>query len=497
MPDMPNVLLIMTDQQRFDSLGCYGCKGIFSPNIDRLAEEGALFENCYVNNPICTPSRASIFTGRPLPGHGVNRLYDIMPANQILFPSMLQEKGYQTALIGKLHISRAVYERDHRNVNDGFDVYDWCHEPALFLDGRFNAYGKWLRETHPEFYRTLKHEGRKLKNIPQEVHFTRWAADRTIEYIKNRDPSRPFFCMMSLFDPHGPYTDYPKEALQWIDEDKLPNVVRQEGEAHTKSIGVLREHEEGHMGNYHNYSDEDLHQMRIGYFASIAFLDMQVGRVLDFLDELRIAEETLVFFVSDHGDMLGDHELLAKGAFFYDACTKVPLIIRYPGVVKGGLRVDELVQPHDLAATILAQAGFAREELNKIMPDSINLIDILIDNKEKYIRNYAVCMYRNSGLSTGIGRGYFDPPVCGTMIRDKRYKLNVYHSTDMEIEEEQGELYDMLEDPAEMNNLWHDRSFQKIKMMLLKRLIDWLVCCDFRYNGLRSGECSPVWKSMV
>jgi len=138
MNSKPNILLIMTDQQRYDSLGCYGFKGIATPNLDRLASEGVLFENCYVNNPICTPSRASIFTGKHLPGHGVYRLNDMLPKDEVVFTKRLQDVGYQTALIGKLHISAAMFELENRNENDGFDIYDWCHEPAIFLDGKCN-----------------------------------------------------------------------------------------------------------------------------------------------------------------------------------------------------------------------------------------------------------------------------------------------------------------------------------------------------------------------
>lgn len=197
METNPNILLIMTDQQRYDSLGCYGFKGIDTPNLDKLAREGVLFENCYVNNPICTPSRASVFTGKQLPGHGVYRLKDILPEDEIMFTKRLNDTGYQTALIGKLHVSAVRYELDNRNKNDGFDIYDWCHEPALFIDGKYNSYGKWLKKKHPDFYEKLKKYGRKINNVPSDVHATKWTADRTIEHIKNREKDKPF----CFFDP--------------------------------------------------------------------------------------------------------------------------------------------------------------------------------------------------------------------------------------------------------------------------------------------------------
>lgn len=489
---MPNILVFLTDQQRFDSLGCYGFRGIPTPNLDRLAAEGVLFENCYVNNPICTPSRASIFTGKPLPGHGVYRLNDILPKDQVLFTKRLQERGYETALIGKLHVSGAVYERDHRNPGDGFDLYEWCHEPAIFLEGQYNAYARWLRENYPDFYLRLEKEGRELKNVPQEMHFTHWAAERTIDFIKKRKKDGPFFCLMSLFDPHNPYTDYPLEMLDLIDERAIPDPVLVE--AHNKPVPVLREHENGYMGSFHRYTKEDLRRMRIGYYASVAFIDQEVGRVLAVLEEEKIEDDTMVIFVSDHGDMLGDHELLAKGAFFYDPSTKVPLIIRYPGKVPAGFRVKELVQPHDLAATVLARAGFTREELNTVMPDSIDLLSIL-DGNTNNLRDHAVCIYRGTGISDQ--KVYFNPPFHATMFRNERYKLNVYHNVPMGNGELQGELYDLVNDPLEMRNLWGDAGYMEIKWHLMGRLMDWMVNCDLKYNGSRGGGASPVNRSLL
>jgi arylsulfatase A-like enzyme len=120
----PNILLIMTDQQRFDSLGCYGCDAVNTPNLDRLAAEGVLFENCVVANPVCTPSRASIWTGKDLPGHGVMRLYDNLHEDEVLFPVHLQQLGYRTGLFGKLHVSSMLAESRGRHPHDGFDAYE-------------------------------------------------------------------------------------------------------------------------------------------------------------------------------------------------------------------------------------------------------------------------------------------------------------------------------------------------------------------------------------
>jgi len=182
----PNILLVVTDQQRFDSLGCTGAGWVRTPNLDRLAAEGVLFENCYAANPICTPSRASLMTGRHLPGHGVYRLHDVLSADAILFPELLRDRGYATALFGKLHVSGRVEEAARRHPHDGFEVYEWCLEPALDLDSPYNGYAAWLRRRHPEFLRLLEARRRHRGHDPVETSMNRWAADRTIGFIRDR-----------------------------------------------------------------------------------------------------------------------------------------------------------------------------------------------------------------------------------------------------------------------------------------------------------------------
>ena len=209
-PDIgPNILIIITDQLRFDALSCYGSRVVETPNIDRLASEGAKFERCYSPSPICTPSRASMMTGRHLPGHGVYHLHDILPDDQVLFTKRLQEKGYETTLVGKLHVSGIWHEAEVRHPNDGFDNYFWCIDPGLNLDSPMNAYAKWVKEKDPVFFQRLKQEGKSLRHFPEELHFSRWASETTIRQIENRKPDTPFFIFMSLFDPHDPYYDHP------------------------------------------------------------------------------------------------------------------------------------------------------------------------------------------------------------------------------------------------------------------------------------------------
>jgi arylsulfatase len=454
--------------------------------LDRLAQAGALFERCYANATICTPARASLMTGKPVPGHGVYRLHDILPDNEVMLPKRLQSQGYETALVGKLHVSGLWHEEEVRHPNDGFEHYDWCIDPGLNFDSRFNTYARWVEKRDPRFYEQLKREGKGMRHFPAELHFSTWAAETTIARIESRDRARPFFINTSFFDPHDPYFDYPAEVANRVnrgaislpqgapDDSAQPDGARRE---FAKSQAMLR--------SAPDYQD-DARAMRVGYHAKIALLDEQIGRILECLDREGLAENTLVVFVSDHGDMLFDRGLFAKGGFFYDASVRVPLLVRWPGRIAEGTRVAQLVQLTDITATLLAAAGFDRPQLDDIEPHSMDLVE-LARRGDRYdrLRDWAVSVYRNSGF--GPGGTYYDPPIHATMFHDGRYKLNVYHKMSGSPRPE-GELYDMREDPLETRNLWRSPTHADVKSTLLQRMMNWTVDHDVRAWGSRGGE---------
>ena len=483
----PNILLILTDQQRWDSLGCYGADWVTTPVLDRLAADGARFDRAYCTNPICTPSRASLWTGRHLPGHGVYRLDSILPDDQVMVSQKLREAGYRTGLFGKLHVSGRIYEEARRHPNDGFDEYEWCLESVISMDSPLQAYSAWLAERNPELHRRMRIEGRKVTHVPREFHMTHWAAERSIDFIRRsvaerRDgDDRPFFCCMSVFDPHNPYEDYPIEYADRVDTAKLPRVLDDRREDVTG--GVKRERAGSYLGDIDAFSDEDITRMRVGYYASLALLDDEVGEVLSALEETAVADDTLVVFASDHGDMLGDHRLLVKGAIFYDAGVRVPLIVRWPGRIASGTVVDAPVQLHDIAATIVAASGceppWAPHEEALTGRDLVPLARGEVDR----LREDTVCLYRNTGINR-IDRDW-TPPLNGSMILRDDYKLSIFH--DEPGDSPRGELYDMVRDPDEMHNLWDDPHHAGRRSELTLALTDWLVRNETTYLGSPAG----------
>lgn len=483
----PNIVLFLTDQQRRDSLGCYGADWVQTPNLDRLAAEGARFDRCYVNNPICTPSRSSIWTGRELPGHGVYRLYDCLPRDQIHFPERLRDAGYRTALYGKLHTSSRLLETDHRHPHDGFEEYEWAIEASIHLDSPYNGYRRWLQEKHPDFYRKLKENGRSLLHHPREVHFTHWAAERTIDYIERRagdaadgNAAQPFFVCMSVFDPHNPYEDYPLEMLDHLDADAIPSPLRDT--RRDRPDGVERERAHSYLGAFDSLGDSEIAAMRRGYFASVALIDLEIGRVLAALERSGAADNTVVIFTSDHGDLLGDHDLLVKGAAFYDGCTRVPFLMRWPNRIPAETKIDALIQPHDIAATVMTAAGIIEGLPEDAMPDSCDLVPPARGEVDT-VHEYAVCAYRNSGISDS--KKPWDPPIHATMITDGRYKLSVFH------EECRGELYDLVADPDELHDHYDDEGDAPVRARLAGALADWFARHDRRGPAARGEQMLP------
>lgn len=477
----PNVLLILTDQQRWDSIGSYGADWIDTPNLDRLAREGVRFDRCYCTNPICTPSRASLWTGKHLPGHGVYRLDDILPESEVLFSEHLRHAGYRTGLFGKLHVSGRAYEDVRRHPNDGFDEYQWALEGPLHMDAPMQAYARWLKERDPAVHAEMKRLGRDLLHVPRELHFTHWAAEGAAGFIKANAGTRPFFCCMSVFDPHNPYRNYPIEYADRVDRSRMPRPIGRTEQ--TEPMHVCREREHSYLGNIDEMSDRDIEEMRLGYYASIALIDDEIGGVLETLDKSGASDNTLVVFASDHGDMLGDHGLLVKGAMAFDPCIRVPLIIRWPEGGPAGRTVDAPVQLCDIAPTVLESCGVASPVAE--LPASITgrNLTALAEGSESSVRNETVCLYRNTGINRTTRD--WDPPLHVSTILDGHHKLSIHHGNHEG--RPAGELYDLDVDPEELNSLWDDPGATEVRLDLQERLIDWLATNEITWLGSRGG----------
>ncbi|GAA1642132.1 choline-sulfatase [Nonomuraea maheshkhaliensis] len=469
----PNILLICTDQQRFDALGAYGNDEIHTPHLDRLAEQGVLFENCYVNSPVCGPSRASLMTGRYVHAHGAWANGVGLPAHERLFSRTLADHGYDCGLVGKFHVGGACSDgRLEPRLDDGFRVFRWAHDP--YPGSSENAYHRWLRAVRPDLYDSAARagSGTGFDALPTEFHYSRWIGDETIDYLRrSRDTSKPFFFVANFFDPHHGF-GAPKEYADAYRGRSLRRPVTRDQELAGKPP-VLTEASHrsyaGHARGYVEYTESELHDVKVNYYAMVSLVDDEVGRILAALDETGLAENTLVVFTSDHGEMLGDHQLMLKGPMMYECAVRVPLIMRWPAGLPAGERRTELVQWIDLAPTFLAAAGAPPLPRGQ----GLDLLPPARGERDAPVRGWALCEYRNSGHP-------YAEPVHTTMLRRDQWKIVVYHGAPSTTRARTGELYDLERDPAELDNLWDDPAHAAVRAGLQESLLDVLVATEDR-----------------
>ncbi len=392
----PNILLIVSDQQRPDLIGALGQVAVQTPALDRLCSEGTTFTRAYTPCPLCTPARASILSGQYPSRHGAWSIGVDTPDNTLSVAALLREQaGYRTALIGKSHFKSCLrsgsFEALPRSRDwDFFSHWDgpWFgFENACINVGHVNEahayslhYGRWLHErgVDPDRYFNLdwskgtgQQQGRW--DLPADLHVNTWIADQTIARLNAAsDDDRPFFLSVNFPDPHSPFL----VPAPWDTSHAgvaLPAPLRREGERTDKSalyqatldntVNALCDSPAVRPATQYPVSAPSVARTPAEtrnweiYLGMTSFMDQQIGRILDALDEQGLADNTLVVFTSDHGDMMGDHWLNSKGASHYDASTRIPFIVRQPGVVPASARSDSLQCLVDLAPTFLHAAG--------------------------------------------------------------------------------------------------------------------------------------------
>jgi len=469
--ERPNILLICTDQQRFDTLRAYGNDHVLTPNLDRLAADGVLFENCYVQNPVCSPSRASLMTSRYPHAHGLWANGVHLRDDEQFFTKTLADDGYDCGLVGKLHLSACQHGRLEPRHDDGFRVFRWAHDP--YRGSSENEYHRWLKTAFPDLYaQALQAGGGGFDNLPTEAHYSRWIGNETVDFLRSsRDRTKPFCFVANFFDPHHGF-GAPKEYLDRYLPDELPRPVTRDGELAGKPPILTEASKEsygGHARGYQSYDADELQQVKAAYYAMVSLVDDEVGRILAALEQEGLADNTVVVFTSDHGEMLGDHQLMLKGPMMYDCAVRVPLIVRWPGQLPAGERRPELVQWVDLAPTFLEAADAPALPRGQGM----SLLPLARGDQDAVTRNWALCEYRNSGHP-------YDPAVHTTMLRTDRWKIVVYHGAPATDRERTGELYDLAADPTELDNLWNHPDHSGVRLQLQEMLLDVLVSTEDR-----------------
>ena len=465
----PNILWICTDQQRWDTLGCYGNRFVQTPNLDRLAERGTLFEHAYSQSPVCAPSRASFLTGRyPRTARCRQNGQDI-PSDEVFVTKLLADHGYVCGLSGKLHTSAcqpSVCEKMERRIEDGYSEFHWSHHTGAGY-GTHNEYWAWLAERNAKFATPPHPESRWIqKGMPEHLHHTTWCIHKATDFIKDRaEEDRPWLFSVNMFNPHHPFDppeSYLNRYLEFLQEIPLPHYA--EGELATKSPYQRIDHE-GAYGQRHAFpnasenrfdamSAKDHRMVRAAYWAMCDLLDAKIGDLLAVLEETRQIENTVMIFTSDHGELLGDHGIYLKGPHFYEPAIRVPLIFSWPGHIRAR-RSPALVELTDIAQSLLDAVGLPHHAgmQGKSLWPLLNG-----DVGPEHHRHDVYCEYYNAMPH------HRDPAAQLTMVRTRHHKLVVDHSHSA------GELYDLVRDPAETKNLWSNATAQALKTEMLLRL---------------------------
>lgn len=483
----PNILWICTDQQRFDTLGCYGNPFVRTPNLDRLAEAGTRFDYAFCQSPVCTPSRASFLTGRYPRTTRCRQNGQMIPADEVLVTRLLAEAGYTCGLAGKLHLGPchpSVSPSFEPRVQDGYGSFNWSHTPLPSAvttatsdgystfnwshhtapDWPTNAYQLWLREQGVSYQRVPFQDSPYVQvSVDAEYHQTTWCARQAINFIEDAAKfPQPWLYSVNPFDPHHPF-DPPESYLQpYLDKlEDIPLPDFRPGELMDKPHFQRQDHYGAYNkpGSYPaaDMSPDQHRLVRAAYWAMIDLIDAQVGRLLDTLEATGQRENTLVIFMSDHGEMLGDHGLYLKGPYFYEPAIRVPLIMTWPGHIEAGQQSQALVELVDLAPTLLDAAEldiYPGMQGRSLWP----LLQGKTDPDQH--REDIYCEYYNAMP------WHREPTAQATMLRTREHKLVVAHGLNT------GELYDLAADPGEAHNLWGHPDHQTLKLDLYQQLAD-------------------------
>jgi len=472
----PNILLICGDEMRGDAMGYAGNPFVKTPNLDRLAGEGAMWKRCFATQPTCTPSRASFLTGCHSSVLRSRMVGCWTPDDPRFLAHSFHAAGYHTASIGKIHLvpQRDEVEWMQRRMHAdghyfGFREVDLVngHGDNCFGPG----YSPWLEERCPD-WNERRHSRRPLReglkpcyewSLTPETHSGNYLVEKTMEFF-GRPHDKPFFLKVSFADPHHPFT-VPESYRRMYDPRKMPPPK-------TGAIGngATQPSLIGTKSDCEDYSTEDWQVIKATYYGMITQLDAQVGEILASLEERGLAEETIVVFLSDHGDYLGDHQMYGKG-HCYEGDTRVPLIVRGPGI-QPGTKIAGIGSLLDLAPTLLDLAGVPE-------PEGVQGIS------QKAALAGDVSRLRKTAL---IENDDDRAPARMRTLVTEDWKLTVFAGS------QNGRLFHYSSDPEELNNRWNDPDCESIQRTLERRLLEEVVLAADPANGRKQSPAPAIPK---
>ena len=422
--DRPNILFIMSDDHAAHAMSCYSGRINVTPNLDRIANEGVRLDNCFCTNSICTPSRATILTGK-YPHINGAITFNAMDPTHVTFPQLLRYSGYYTAIIGKWHLHADPV---------GFDYWNVLPGQGSYFDPDFNEMG-----------RPKKYEG----------YVTDIITDLILETLENRPKDQPFCMLYHHKAPHDRFLYDEKHAHLFADEDipepenlfddyanrsevlkESTQVIGSESPGHT-----LYEEETGHISDPVERRKAQYQVYMKSYLRCVASIDDNMGRVLDYLDENGLADNTIVIYTSDQGFFLGEHGWYDK-RFMYEESLRMPFLMRFPGKIEAGDVDEHLMMNTDFAPTLLDYAGVKIPEdmQGRSFRGIVEGEEILDWREAMYYRYYY------SHFNTAAHWG----------LRTLKYKMIYYHDSN------EWELFDLDKDPMEMVSVYDDPDYADV-----------------------------------
>jgi arylsulfatase len=472
--EQPNIIFIITDQQRYDTINALGYDYMDTPHMDRLVNEGVSFDQCHVTAASCAAARASLFKGYFPHTTGILKNADTWQRSWV---ELINDAGYHCTNIGKMHTwpflspvgfdERYVVENKDRYLEGRYFFDEW--DKAL----RFRGLVKQQREQYrklPDYNECL---GAFEWKLPEDAHPDMFVGDMAVWWIENHPVSQPLFLQIGFPGPHPPYDPVPRYAEPYLKKDlPLLEVTQAELDSQPPAYKELRVHntEIDHDSVVHqlNPTQEQRHRQRAYYLANTTMIDEKVGEIMAALESRGYLENSVVIFTSDHGDCLTDHGHSQKWTM-YDQITRVPMTVWSPGRFDPQ-RVAPLVQQMDIGPTILELAGAE-------VPDTLEAISVLpaLQGREFAGRDYVYAEQARDGILTGT--------KFMTMVRSERWKIVHF------LDEPDGQLFDLQNDPDELVNLWDDSEHLEQKNEMLAVLREWRIRSQYE-----TAEWSAEWR---
>lgn len=432
-----NVIFILTDDHRYDFMGFTNkLPWQETPNMDRMAKNGAYFKNAFVTTSLCSPSRASILTGQYSHVHTIVDNVAGEPDGLVYFPQYLQTAGYQTSFFGKWHMG----DEDDR-PRPGFNHWESFRGQGIYYNPKLNINGKKVE-------------------YKDSAYITDLLTEHAIDWLNKRDRQKPFFLYLSHKAVHSPLAPAKRHKGMYRNmQYALPSTYWQTLQDDYKSLKwpewVKQQRYSWHGVDFMYHSHNSMDSMIQAYAETLMAVDESIGSVLDYLKQNGLEKNTMVIYMGDNGFSWGEHGLIDK-RHFYEESVKVPFLVYAPGIFKGGITVEKMIQNIDIGPTVLELAGLKKS--SKMVGHSF--MPLLRGDSTKWRDKIFYEYYWE-----------YDFPMTPTVygVRTDRYKYIRYQGI-----WDQNELYDLVNDPQEMYNLIERTEYAALVKELAGELFNWL-----------------------